>query len=220
MDGAPDVENTTVFCARIRPMIQRGLYLLCCAVLLCTTSQNQAVAQGTPLQPPASPAIQVYLTATGKADSAVILNPTELSATIDKHPAQVTSLRSAKDEKLLFALVIDTSASEDQDYEAIKKAAILLFQSLATDGNQGYIVLFNDTSLISKRPLQLEEARETINGAKFGGGTALYEAIQKTSTQILSRSRNPEFPRRAIILITDGNDNQSEIIFEKARKKT
>jgi Ca-activated chloride channel family protein len=199
-------------------MIQRGLYLLCCAVLLCIASQNQAVAQGTPLQPPVNSAIQVYLTATGKADSAPVLTQSELTASIDKQPAQVTSLRSAKDEKLLFALVIDRSTSRNSQAKSIREAAMLLFQSLATDGNQGYIVLFNDSALMSKRPLQLSEARETINAVKFGGATSLYDAIYTTCRDVLNRSKNPDFPRRVIILISDGGDNASRVTHTEAEE--
>ena len=96
------------------------------------------------------------------------------------------------------------------------KAATLLFQSLATGGNQGYLVIFDEEIFMSKRPLLPSEAREVIDEVKFDGGTALYEAIGKTSTQLLSRSRNPDFPRRAIILISDGDDNISNLTFAKA----
>jgi VWFA-related protein len=204
-------------------MIQRGFYLLCSALLLGIASQNQAVAQGTPLQPPANSAIEVYLTAAGKADSAAILTPTELSATIDKQPAQVTSIRSAKDEKLLFALLIDRSTSRGSQAKSIKEAAMHLFQSLATGENQGYLVVFNEKVLFSNRALQLSEARETINGTQFGGGTALYDAIWTTCRDIISRTQKPDFTRRAIILITDGDDNVSHVkhteVVEIAEKK-
>jgi Mg-chelatase subunit ChlD len=197
-------------------MIQRGLYLLCCALLVCITSQDQATAQETPLQPPTSSAIQVYLTAPGKGDSASILTPSELSVSIDKQPAQVTSLHSAKEDKLLFALLVDISTSEASHAESIKKAAMLLFQSLSTGGNQGYLVVFDHQALKSKIPLPPPEARKAIDGLKFGGGTALYDAIWETCRDILSRTRNPDFPRRAIILISDGEDNSSHVNHKEA----
>jgi VWFA-related protein len=192
-------------------MIPRGLYLLCCALFICITSQDQVTAQGTPLQPPTSQAIQVYLTAAGKADSAAIITQSELSVSIDKQPAHVTSLRSAKEEKLLFALLIDTSRSRATQARSIKKAAMQLFQSLATGGNQGYIVAFNEQILRSQIPFPPPEARKAIEGLKFGGGTSLYDAIWETCRDILSRTRNTDFPHRAIILITDGEDNSSHV---------
>lgn len=197
-------------------MIQRVIYLFCSAQLLGIACGNHAAAQGTPVLPPASPAIQVYLTAAGKADSAPTLTQSELTASIDKQPVQVTSLRSSKDEKLLFALLVDTSKSRASQAKSTREAAMLLFQSLATDGNQGYLVLFNETSSMSKRPLQTSEARETINDIQFGGGTALYDAIYSTCRDILSRYKNPDFPRRVIILISDGGDNVSRVYQSEA----
>jgi Mg-chelatase subunit ChlD len=192
-------------------MIQRGTYLLCSATLICVSGLNDAAAQGTPSQPLASQTVQVYLTARGKHDAAPMLSQSELSASIDKQPAQVTSLRPVKEDKILFALLLDTSKSEAPDAKSIRNAAMLLFQSLSKGGNQGYLVLFNSEVSTSKRPLQPSEAQEIINGAKFRPGTELYDAIGETCTGILSRSGNPDFPRRLIILITDGEDNSSHI---------
>lgn len=185
---------------------------------MCIASHNQLAGQETALQPPASQAIQVYLTAAGKADSAAIMTQSELSVSIDKQPAQVTSLRSAKDEKLLFAVLIDRSTSRTSQAKSIRKAAMLLFQGLATNGNQGYIVSFNESTLMSKRPLKTSEAREIINGIQFGGGTALYDAIFSTIRDVLNRSKNPDFPRRVIILISDGGDNVSRVYQSEAEK--
>lgn len=197
-------------------MIQHRQHLLCGALLLGMASPSQVVAQGAALQPPANSAIQVYLTATGKNAATSILTQSELTASIDKQPAQVTSLRSAKDEKLLFALMIDRSKSRASQAKSIKEAAMHLFQSLATDGNQGYIVSFNESTLMSKKPLQTSEARGVINGIQFDGGTALYDAIWRTCKQVLSRSGNPDFTRRVILLISDGGDNVSRVYRKEA----
>jgi Mg-chelatase subunit ChlD len=199
-------------------MIQHWQYLLCGALLLGIASQNQMSGQVNPLQPSASPAVQVYLTATGKDNVTAILTQSELSASINKQPAQITSLRSAKEDKLLFAMLIDISTSQSLHAESIKKAAMLLFQSLTTGGNQGHLVLFNEQPLRSQIPLPPPEARKAIDGLKFGGGTALYDAIWITCKKVLSRSGNPDFPRRVIILISDGGDNISHVYHVEAEE--
>jgi Mg-chelatase subunit ChlD len=199
-------------------MIQRAFYLLCSALFLCTASQNQVTGQEAPLQPSANPPVQVYLTASGKDGSPVIPAQSGLSAFVDKQPAQVTSLHSAKEDKLLFALLVDTSTSQAPNAESIRKAATLLFQGLSTGGNQGYLVAFDTQALMSNRPLQPSEARDALNSLKFGGATSLHDAIGDTCTRILSRSKNPDFPRRAIFLITDGEDNQSRISHTKVEE--
>jgi Mg-chelatase subunit ChlD len=197
-------------------MIQRAFYFLCSALFLCIASQNQVAGQVAPFQPFANPAAQVYLTASGKDGSPAIPAQSELLAFVYKQPAQITSLHSAKDDNLLFALLVDTSTSQAPNAESIRKAATLLFQGLSTGGNQGYLVAFDTQALMSNRPLQPSEARDALNGLKFGGATASDDAIGDTCTRILSRSKNPDFPRRAIFLITDGEDNQSRINRTKA----
>jgi Mg-chelatase subunit ChlD len=69
---------------------------------------------------------------------------------------------------------------------------------------------------MSKKPLQPSTVQKVLDSLKFGGWTALYDAIEDTCTQILSRLGNPDTPRRAIFLISDGNDNSSRIYPAKA----
>src|SRR4029077_19994752 len=94
-----------------------------------------------PQSPPDNQSVQVFLTASGKRDSPVTLTQSELSVSVDKQPAQVNALRAAKSDPLLFAVVVDTSRSDAGGAALIKKAALELFQGLATGGNQGYLVL-------------------------------------------------------------------------------
>jgi VWFA-related protein len=198
-------------------MIQYRQHLLCGALLLCIASQQKAAGQGTPLPPPTKP-VQIYLTASDKHGSPITLSQSDLSVFIDKKPAQVTAMRSAKEDKLLFALLVDTSKSDATKAKEIKEAAILLFQGLSTGDNQGYLVLFDIGIKMSKKPLQPSTVQKVLDSLKFGGGTALFDAIGDTCTQILSRLGNPDTPRRAIFLISDGDDNSSQIRLEKAEE--
>jgi VWFA-related protein len=130
---------------------------------------------------------------------------------VDKQSAQVNTLRAAKSDALLFAVVVDTSKSDASGAALIKKAALQLFQGLSTDGNQGYLVLFDVSVAISNQPLQVSQAQSALDAAKFEGGTAVYDAIEQTCIQKLSRSGNPNTPRRVILLISDGEDNLSHV---------
>jgi hypothetical protein len=126
-----------------------------------------------PQSPPDNQSVQVILTASGKRDSPVTLTQSELSVSVDKQPAQVNALRAAKSDPLLFAVVVDTSRSDAGGAALIKRAPLELFQGLATGGNQGYLVLFNVSVATSKQPLQVSQVQDVLDGAKFGGGTAV-----------------------------------------------
>jgi hypothetical protein len=124
-------------------MIQHWQHLLSSALLLCFASLNHAAAQEAPLPPSTRPPVKIYLSAVNKDGSPAIVFPSDLSALIDKKPAQVTALHSAQEDKLLFALLTDTSTSAAPKAKEIKEAANLLFQNLSTGGNQGYLVTFD-----------------------------------------------------------------------------
>jgi VWFA-related protein len=160
----------------------------------------------------------VYAIVSEKGVSGPIPASPQLVVLVDKEPAQIASLRSANEEKMLFALLVDSSLSDAKKAALIRHIASELFQRLSEGGNEGYLVVFNDPVATSKRTLQPQEVQQALDSVKFGGATALYDAIAGTCTTILSESRNPGATRRAIFLITDGEDTASSITREKAEE--
>jgi Ca-activated chloride channel family protein len=136
--------------------------------------------------------------------------------TLDKQPIPVTSARSAKDDQILFAVVIDVSTSSARHSAWIREAANLLFEGLSTGGNRGYLVFFDVSAQVSAKTLQPSEARKALDGLKFGGGTALFDTIAETCKAVLSKQKNPDTPRRVILLLSDGDDNQSHTYLQEA----
>lgn len=181
-------------------------------VLFSAISSQAQTGMEKPQSPSAEkPSVQVFLTASDKHGSAAMPVQSDLSVSVDEQPAQISTLRSAKNDPLLFAVLVDTSWSGAHAAEEIKQTTLQLFQSLAAGGNQGYLVLFNQSVVISTRPLKISELKGLLDSVKFGAGTALYDAIEQTCVQKLTRLGNPDNPRRAILLITDGDDNQSHV---------
>jgi Ca-activated chloride channel homolog len=199
-------------------MTARWKQLLCGAVLFSAISSQEQTGQNPQSPPPDEKSVQVFLTASDKHDSPVTPAQSELTVFVDKQPAKVITLRAAKTDALLFAVVVDTSRSDASDAALIKKAALQLFEGLSTGGNQGYLVLFNVSVATSKQPLQVSQAQSALDAAKFAGGTAVYDAIGQTCTQKLSKSGNPDTPRRVLLLISDGEDNQSHVTHTAAEE--
>jgi VWFA-related protein len=198
---------------------------LCCQQLLCgvvllsaISCQGQIQVSNSQAPLPDKPSVQVLFTAAGKSGSPAMPTSSELSVFVDNQPAKVNTLRSSKNDPLLFAVVVDASRSDASNADLIKKAAFQLFQGLSTGGNQGYLVLFNHSVATSSQPLQLSQAQSVLDAAKFGGGTAVYDAIEQTCIQKLSRSGNPDTPRRVILLISDGEDNSSHVTHTAAEE--
>jgi VWFA-related protein len=192
--------------------------ILCATVLLWVLSNQIEMIAASPQSSPGQADLQFFLTALVKGDSPAVLQETDLSVLIDKAVAQVKGVRSVKDDPLLFAVVVDVSRSDAATANSIKEAAFQLFQGLARGQNQGYLVLFNDRVAMSKAPLSVSQAKKALDSAMFGGGTAVYDAIEETCNQKLSRLANPARSRRVILLISDGEDNSSHVTHLKAEQ--
>jgi len=159
----------------------------------------------------AKPAIEVFVDATAKHGVLANPDPSKLTITVDGKPAQLLSSRPAKEDKLLFALMVDISSSGRTEQEAIKDAAAKIFQALSSEKSQGYLVLFNVQTFSTKKPVSPSEAQLILDHVSFSRGTSLYDSVAEMASSILSRSANPDTPRRLIIVLSDGNDNYSKI---------
>ena len=188
------------------------------AVFLLVIALNGAVGQASQTQQAAKPSQTVYFTAQAKDGSSVVLDARELSVSIDKQPSPIGVMRSSKEDPLLFAVLVDVSNSDAASANAIRQVTLQLFQGLGNGRNHGYLVLFNQGVAISKQPLATSQAKQAVEEVKFTGGTAVYDAIEQTCRRTLNRLANPDNPRRVIILISDGADNQSHVPYTKAEE--
>jgi hypothetical protein len=119
---------------------------------------------------PSQGELQVFLTASGKDQIPIIPSLSDLTVSIDGKTAQTKSLHPAKDEPLLFALLVDISKSQAPKADAIKQTAMQVFQSLSTGSNQGYLVVFSHQVGKSKRPLQFSEVQKSLDGLRSMAG--------------------------------------------------
>jgi Ca-activated chloride channel homolog len=199
-------------------MIQLGKQVLWGSIFACAAGHAQSNIPAAQAPVAARLPVQVFATMSTKDGSVATPATSTLQAAIDKQPAQVLLLRPVKDDKLLFAVLIDISSSEASKEQPIKDAALRLFQGLSNEQSYGYLVLVNQLVLPSKRPLQPSEVQATLDRIRFYGGTALYDGIGQICTQILGISQNPDTPRRVLILLSDGDDNYSHLTFAKAEE--
>jgi hypothetical protein len=129
----------------------------------------------------------VYVTLSDPHGGPVNLTASDLKVILGKQMIAVDSLEQVGNEKLSFALLVDMSSSGATESAATKRASSQLFQALASGGNQGYLVLFNQKVTMSGSPLAPAAAQKALNETRFDGGTALYDAINQTCTTVLSR---------------------------------
>jgi VWFA-related protein len=142
------------------------------------------------------------------------LAPSELAVLDDgKPPASVRSFRSETDLPLRVGLVLDVSGSITTRFTFEQDAAIRFFhQTLRPHTDQAFVLAFDSVPELAQdftdNPDLLAKGVKKLTA---GGGSALYDAIHVAATKKLMGAHAERPVRRVIILISDGEDNQSRI---------
>ncbi|MEP6637237.1 MAG: VWA domain-containing protein [Acidobacteriota bacterium] len=160
----------------------------------------------------------------------------------DGQPQEIFTFQKNIDLPLSTAILIDTSASEERTLPDEKAAARSFLEAVLRPGrDEASIVSFTgDVTLEQGFTGSLERLRRAIDGVEFvppsgyiGGGvvvggtppisgsnqamagsTAIWDAVWATSNELLAEAA--ENSRRAIILLTDGEDTISQVKMHEA----
>ena len=142
------------------------------------------------------------------------LNQTDFAILDDHKPPQsILNFRRETDLPLHLGLLIDVSGSVHSRFEFEQDAAISFLQhSIRAGFDKAFIVGFNTQSQMSQDftdNVQLLSAG--VHKLEDGGGTALYDAIYRACKEKFLKDRPDHPARKAIVIVSDGEDNQSEI---------
>jgi VWFA-related protein len=138
-----------------------------------------------------------------------------------KAPAQVYSFTQQTNLPLRVGILIDTSTSIRQRFQFEQQAATaFLLQILRPQSDKAFIEGFDVTPDYKQDWTNNVDALTAgIQGLRSGGGTALYDAVYSACRDKLLTSRGQEPVRKAIVLVSDGDDNQSHAYLEDAIKE-
>ena len=141
------------------------------------------------------------------------LNQSDFSIFDDHKPVEsIINFRRETDLPIEMGLLVDTSASVQGRFQFEKEAAIGFLQHIIRPGyDRAFVVGFNKTSRLTqdftdKVPLLSAGVERLSNG----GGTAVYDSIYKACKDKLLHEDTDHPIRRAIVILSDGEDNQSE----------
>jgi len=136
-------------------------------------------------------------------------------------PEKVDRFRQQINLPLRVGLLIDTSTSILRRFQFEQQSAIeFLLEVLKARGDRAFVMGFDVTPDVTQDWTNNLDALETgVNKLKSGGGTALYDAVYTACRDKLLTSRGPEPVRKALILISDGDDNQSRVYESEAIKE-
>ena len=114
---------------------------------------------------------------------------------------------------LRIGIVMDASNSVRDRFRFEQEAAIEFIRGvLREDRDKAFLVSFDTRAeLIVDYTNDPEELAKGVRRVRAGGGTALYDAIYYACRDKLPEDWPPEQFRRALIVIGDGEDNQSSV---------
>ena len=138
-----------------------------------------------------------------------------------KAPAKITSFHQQINLPLRVGIVIDASTSIRSRFQFEQQSAVeFLLQILKARSDRAFVMGFDVTPTITADWSNNIDALETgINRLRPGGGTAMFDAVYTACRdKLLDVSRGQEPVRKAMILISDGDDNQSRVHLDEAIK--
>jgi Ca-activated chloride channel homolog len=136
-------------------------------------------------------------------------------------PEKVTSFRQQINLPLRVGLVIDASTSIRTRFQFEQQAAIeFLLQMIKPGSDRAFVMDFAEVPHISQDWTNNMDALESgVNKLKPAGGTALFDSVYVACRdKLLDTARGQEPVRKAIVLISDGEDNQSRVHPDEAIK--
>ena len=136
----------------------------------------------------------------------------------NKPPKQIMNFSAETDLPLRVGLLIDASNSIRDRFLFEQDAAIeFLHQIIRPRTDKAFVLAFDEVwDLTQDFTGDLEKLTKGVKVIRPGGGTALWDAVFYACRDKLMKERETGPVRRAIILVSDGDDNQSRVLRQEA----
>jgi len=136
----------------------------------------------------------------------------------NKPPQEIRSFHAETNLPLQVGLLIDASNSVRDRFKFEQESAIeFLNQTIHPQKDHAFVVGFDVTPEVTQDFTDnTEQLAHGVHELHPGGGTALYDALYFACRDKLMKAPKSTTVRRAIILLSDGDDNQSHVTREEA----
>jgi len=136
----------------------------------------------------------------------------------DRAPAKILGVKAETDLPLRVGLLVDASNSVRDRFTFEQESAIEFLNSIIRPhSDRAFIIGFDTTAEVTQDFTDnTEKLSKGVRALRAGGGTALYDALYYACRDKLLKTDQNSSVRRAIILLSDGEDNQSRVTREEA----
>jgi Ca-activated chloride channel homolog len=138
-----------------------------------------------------------------------------------KAPYKVNSFRQQINLPLRVGILIDASSSIHSRFQFEQQSAQeFLLDVMKAKSDRAFVMGFDVVpNLTADWSNNLDALQTGISKLKPGGGTALFDAVYTACRDKLITERGPQPFRKAMILISDGDDDQSRVYLPEAIKE-
>ena len=136
----------------------------------------------------------------------------------NKPAASIVSFSSQTNLPLRVGLLVDASNSVRDRFRFEQESAIEFLNSIVRPkSDRAFVIGFDTTPEVTQDFTDSPEMLSRgVRMLRPGGGTAMYDAVYYASRDKLMKAPTTGPARRAIILLSDGDDNQSRVTREEA----
>jgi len=189
--------------------------LLACAIFLGGQQKAGAPEQANPQDPritlDVSRVNMLFTVSDKKGRFITDLAKDDFEVLEYKKPQSIMEFTAESDLPLRLAILIDTSNSIRERFRFQQEAAIAFIDgAIRPRADRALVVSFDTgTELVADLTDDIPQLEKAIQDLRPGGGTSLYDAIFFASRDKLMQDQPLYKFRRAMVILSDGEDNQS-----------
>ncbi len=141
----------------------------------------------------------------------------DFEITEEKKPQEIVEFAAESDLPLRLAVLIDSSNSIRERFRFQQEAAVEFINSVMRPQDRAVVVSFDTgPELVADLTNDTMKLAKAVRDLRPGGGTSLYDAIFFACKEKLMLEQPMHKFRRALIVLSDGDDNQSRYTRDQA----
>ena len=130
----------------------------------------------------------------------------------DGQTQTISHLTQSNDLPVSVGVTLDTSGSMERKISTAKSAVERFIRTIHEDDDI-FLMTFSDRPMLRQDfTADRERLADALRRATIGGGTALYDALEESLVKVKSGAHD----KKAILLITDGEDTSSRLTYDEA----
>ena len=199
-----------------------------CAFVLGVAAQNQKVAPAAAAKAQAGNGEQtitldvnrvnmLFTVSDKKGRFVTDLKKEDFEVTEEKKPQQIVEFVAESDLPLRLAVLVDTSNSIRDRFRFQQEAAVEFINSVMRPQDKAVVISFDTgPELVADLTSNTGDLAKAVRSLRPGGGTSFYDAIYYACRDKLQEDQPRHKFRRALIVLSDGDDNQSRMSRDQA----